>query len=114
MNEYVCPGDCCDNCVEDSYRLIGHLIKDIQLLSSEVVRLRYSLSWHLQKDAGEMVRCEIAGDLHGCYYGYPAYQRFVSECCGGDDPFEGEGFCSHLAKLSEGEVSDDEFRSLTF
>jgi len=106
--------DYCDSCVMDSFQLINHLIKDIQLLSSEVVRLRYSLSWFLPEYDGEMIRCEIVRDLHGSYYDYPAYQHFVSEHCDGHDPLESEGFCNHMAKLSNGEESSDEFRSLTF
>jgi len=114
MIEQRCHDVCCDNCVEDAYQVIDHLVKDILLLISEVVRLRYSLSWHLPEHVGETIRSEIASDLHGDYYNYPAYQRFVSEYCGGDDPLESKGFCNHLAKLSNGEKSTDEFRSLTF
>jgi hypothetical protein len=105
--------DYCEKCETGSFQLINHLIKEIQLLSSEVVRLRYSLSWFLPKHDGEMIRCEIVSDLHGSYYDYPAYQNFVSDYCDGDDPFESEVYCNHMAKLSNGEESD-EFRRLTF
>jgi len=114
MTEYRCHDDCCNNCVTDSFQLIDHLIRDIQLLSSEVVRLRYSLSWFLPKHTGEMIRCECRSDLHGAYYDYPAYQSFVSIYCDGHDPLESEAFCDHLARLSKGEKSTAEFRSLTF
>jgi len=55
-------------CGMDSFKLIDHLINDIQLLASEVVRLRYSLSWFLPKDVGETLRGEIICDLHSSYY----------------------------------------------
>jgi hypothetical protein len=109
-----CHDVCCDNCVEDSFELIDKLIKDIQLLASEVVRLRYSLSWFLPKHTGEMVRSESRSDLHGSYYGHRIYQDFISDYYDGVDPFENEMFCNHLDKLSKGEKSTDEFRSLTF
>ena len=110
MIEHGEAGDCYD---VDSFQLISNLIEDIQLLSSEVVRLRYLLSWHLSKEDGETIRGEIVGDLHGGYSDYSAYRHFVSEYCDGYDPLESERFCGHLAKLSKGERSD-EFRSLTF
>jgi len=67
MTEFDCCGDCCDKCIEDAYEFIEVLVKDIQLLASEVVRLRYLLSWHLPEHTGEMVRCEIRSDLRGNY-----------------------------------------------
>ena len=106
-------GDYCEKCEMDSFQLINHLINDIQLLSSEVVRLRYSLSWFLPKHEGEMIRCEIVSDLHGSYYDFPTYQHFVSDFCNGHDPLENEDYCNHMAKLSKGEESSDDYRSLT-
>jgi hypothetical protein len=114
MINWRCTEDCHDNGVSDSFQLIGHLVNDIQLLASEVVRLRYSLSWFLPKHTGEMVRGECCSDLHGSYYDYPAYQNFIAEYYDGDDPLESESFRKHMAKLSKGEISTDEFRSLTF
>ena len=114
MTEHNCHDICCDNCVEDSYELIDNLVKDIQLLASEVVRLRYSLSWHLPKHTGEMVRCEIFSDLHDTYYHFPIYEDFTAAYYDGDDPLQSKKFCNHLARLANGEKSTDEFRSLTF
>jgi hypothetical protein len=83
MTEHNCYDVCCNNCIEDAYELVDALVKDIQLLASEVVRLRYLLSWHLTEHTGEMVRCESRSDLHGNYYHYPTYQDYVSEYCDG-------------------------------
>ena len=103
----------CEDCEAESFRLIDHLVYDIQHLASEVVRLRYLLSWHLPKDVGETIRWEIVSDLHGSYYDYPTYQGFILRYFQGQDPFESERYCNHLMKLSKGEESS-EFRSLTF
>lgn len=113
MKNHEIVNDYCEKSDLDSLQLIDQLIKDIQLLSSEVVRLRYSLSYFVPKHDGEMIRCEILSDLHGSYYDYPAYRHFVSDYCDGYDPFDNEGYCAHMAKLSKGEDSSDEFRSLT-
>ena len=104
---------CCEECEIDSFRLIDHLVNDIQHLASEVVRLRYLLSWRLPGDVGETIRGEIVSDLHGSYYDYPTYRRFVSRYVQGEDPFESDRYCDHLRKLSKGDDSS-EFRSLTF
>ena len=109
----IADGFCGENCVMDSFRLVDRLVNDIQHLSSEVVRLRYLLSWHLPKHVGETIRLEAVRDLHGGYYEYPTYRHFVSDFCGGHDPLESAGYCNHLRKLSKGEESS-EFRSLTF
>jgi hypothetical protein len=113
MTENKCYDVCCDHCIEDAYELIEVLIRDIQLLASEVVRLRYLLSWHLPEHTGEMVRCESRSDLRGSYYHYPTYQDYVSKYCDGHDPFDCELYCNHMARLAKGEKSADEFRSLT-
>ena len=108
---------CCyydyEDCEAEAFRLIDHLVFDIQHLASEVVRLRFLLSWHLPKDVGETIRGEIVSDLHGSYYDYSAYQGFISRYFDGQDPFESDRLCNHMRKLSEGEESS-EFRSLTF
>jgi len=114
VNDFRCHDACCDNCVEDSYELIDRLINDIQLLASEVVRLRYSLSWFLPEHTGEIVRSESRSDLHDTYLHFPIYQNFMSKYYDGNDPLQCEKFCNHLARLAKGEKSTDEFRSLTF
>jgi len=114
MTDYEIRSDYgCEYCESESFRLIDNLVFDIQHLASEVVRLRYLLSWHLPKDVGETIRGEIVSDLHGSYYDYQAYQDFISRYFDGQDPFESDRFCDHLRKLSMGEEST-EFRSLTF
>jgi len=112
MNEYEMMDDC-NKCEQDSFMLAEQLINDIQHLASEVVRLRYLLSWHLPKHVGETIRDESLSNLHGSYYGYAAYMNFVSTYCRGNDPMESERFINHMIKLSKGEDSS-EFRSLTF
>ena len=113
MSSYEIGGDDCRKCEIDYFRLINHLICDIQHLASEVVRLRHLLSWHLPKDLGETIRGESLSDLYGSYYDYDAYSDFVSKFCEGNDPLESERYVEHLGKLSNGEESN-EFRSLTF
>jgi hypothetical protein len=109
----MCSDYICEDCEAESFRLVDHLVFDIQHLASEVVRLRYLLSWHLPNDIGRTIRGEIFSDLHGSYYDYTAYQGFISRYFQGQDPFEGDRYCNHLMKLSMGEESS-EFRSLTF
>ena len=111
-NDMRCYYDC-EDCEAGTFRLIDHLVSDIQHLASEVVRLRYMLSWHLAKDVGETIRGEIVSDLHGSYYDYPAYQGYLSRYFQGHDPFESDRYCNHLRMLSMGEESS-ELRSLTF
>ena len=114
MNDHEMRTDYyCEECEASSFHLIDHLVNDIQHLASEVVRLRYMLSWHLTGDVGETIRGEIVSDLNGSYYDYPTYQSFISRYYHGDDPFDSDRYCNHLKKLSEGENSA-EFRSLTF
>jgi hypothetical protein len=86
----------------DSDQLAARLVADIQRLQSKVVCLRYSLSWHLEKHAGEMLRVEILSDLHGAYDDLHAYRRFVSVCCGGHDPLDSGSHAGHLLELSKG------------
>ena len=114
MKNLDCYGVCCDRCVEDSYDLIDRLVRDIQLLVSEVVRLRYSLSWHLDEHTGEMIRLEIRSNLHSPYYDHPVYQNYISDYYGGDDPLQSRKFCKHMEKLAKGKKSTDEFPDLTF
>jgi len=111
-NEMLVDYDC-EDCEAESFRLVDQLVYDIQHLASEVVRLRYLLSWHIPDDVGRTIRGEIVSDLHGSYYDYPAYQSFISRYFDGQDPFESDRYCNHLEKLSNGEESS-EFRSLTF
>jgi len=114
MAENDCPGVCCNNCIVGSYMLIDSLVKDIQLLASEVVRLRYMISFHIPKHTGEMLRFDILSDLYCSYYDYPIYQNYMSSFYGGEDPLDSDKFCKHMLKLSKGEKSTDEFPSLTF
>jgi hypothetical protein len=113
MSGYEIGGDDCLKCESDYFMLIDHLVTDIQHLSSEVVRLRHLLSWHLPKHLGETIRGESLSDLHGSYYDYVAYSDFVSKYYEGDDPLESKRYVEHMTKLSNGEESN-EFRSLTF
>jgi len=113
MIEYGLPGDDCAKCEMDYFKLIDHLMNDIQHLASEVVRLRHLLSWHLPKHVGETIRGESLSDLHGSYFEYGAYANFVSRYCHGDDPLESESYIEHMRKLYKGEESTV-FRSLTF
>jgi len=114
MNDHEMKTDYyCEECEAGSFRLIDHLVFDIQHLASEVVRLRYLLSWRISSDVGETIRGEIVSDLHGSYYDYPTYQSFISRYYDGKDPFESDRYCDHMRKLSRGEDSS-EFRSLTF
>jgi len=110
FNEALC---CCAKHEEETNQLVNHLLGDIQLLASEVVLLRYAVSWSLPKHEGETVRGEILSDLYGSYYTYPAYQRFISVYYDGEDPMEDKAFIEHLIKLSKGEVSAA-LRQLTF
>jgi len=114
MNDYEMITDYyCEECEASSFRLIDHLVNDIQHLASEVVRLRYMLSWRFPGDVGKTIRSEIVSDLNGSYYDYPSYKSFISRYHHGEDPFESDRYCNHLKKLSEGKDSS-EFRSLTF
>jgi len=107
MVEQEMGGDYCIKCEVDFYQLIDYLIKDIQRLESEVVRLRFSLSWSLPKHYGEMLRYEVLSDLSSSYYDYPAYQQYISAYYDGHDPMESEGYTKHMIKLSRGELSFD-------
>jgi hypothetical protein len=113
MMDYDFPGDDCTHCEMDYFKLIDHLINDIQHLSSEVVRLRHLLSWHLPEHVGETIRGESLSDLHDSYFEHTAYTNFVSSYCSGNDPLESEGYIEHMMKLYKGEESAL-FRSLTF
>jgi len=110
----VCRNNiCCDQCEQNPYQLVHHLIYDIQLLSSEVVRLRFLLSRFLPDQDGETIRQDILSDLHSSYDDYQSYCCFVIAHCLGEDPLQEDSFVSHLMKLSRGEESL-EWRSLTF
>ena len=113
MIDHDFSGDCCVQCEMDNFKLIDHLINDIQHLASEVVRLRHLLSWHLPKHIGETIRGESLSDLHGSYYEYAAYTSFVATYCRGNDPLESASYIDHMRKLYKGEDSKL-FRSLTF
>jgi len=111
--ELNAPNGCCARCEGETHQLIDNLLGDIQLLASEVVLLRYAISWSLPKHEGETLRGEILSDLYGAYHGCPAYQRFVSAYYGGNDPMEDDAFIDHLIKLSKGKASSA-LRQLTF
>jgi len=113
MIDHDFPSDECVQCEAGYFKLIEHLINDIQHLASEVVRLRHLLSWHLPKHVGETIRGESLSDLHGSYFEHAAFASFVSTYCHGDDPFESESYIDHMRKLYKGEESTV-FRSLTF
>lgn len=107
MDDCRAADDYCDQCEMDSYILIDRLVKDIQRLEAKVVYLRYSLSRYLRKHEGEMLRCEILSDLSGSYYDQPAYQRFVSDYCGGLDPMDCDKYIVYLTNLSIGDAAAD-------
>ena len=97
----------CDKCEADFYQLIDLLIKDIQHLETKVVHLRHSLSMFLPEHEGKMLRCGIFSDLSGCHCEQPAYQRYVSAYCDGNDPMYSEDFNNHMLELAKGrEVAD--------
>ena len=113
MNGHEMKDVCCDECRLNTFMLVEHLIYDLQHLASEVVRLRHMLSLHLPKSLGETIRSESLSDLHGSYYDYAAYIKYVNEYCDGNDPMECDRYNNHMIKLSKGKESS-EFRSLTF
>ena len=113
MTEFKEAHDPCTRCEEETHQLLNQLIGDIQLLASEVVLLRYAISWTLSENEGKTLRDEILSDLYGSYYGHPAYQCFILAYYGGNDPMEDIVFNDHLKKLAKGEISEA-LRQLTF
>ena len=100
---HYCYGDCCDRCVEDFYALTELLIKDIHHLEAKIVYLRYTLSSHLPALDGEMLRSDIFSDLSGCYWGHPAYQKYMDEYNYGQDPMNDAGQTRLMRRISRGE-----------
>jgi hypothetical protein len=89
----------------DFYDLINKLVNDIQHLESKVVYLRHSLSGYLPEHDGKMLKYEIFSDLVGSYCEQPAYQKYISECHGGNDPMDSDMYNDLLKRLSRGEDS---------
>jgi len=113
MIEFYPTDEYCAACELDSFNLIEHLVFDIQHLSSEVVRLRYMLSQYLPKEEGDTIKSEIFSDLHGSYYDYPAFKKYILICCNDIDPMNSKAFETHMKKISMGKKSSA-IRSLTF
>jgi hypothetical protein len=93
----------CEKCEYGFYQIIDLLIKDIQKLELKVVRLRYLLSGFFQEHDGKMLKCELFSDLSGGYYEQPAYEKYISNYCDGQDPMDSADFVKHLMKVSRGE-----------
>ena len=89
--------------IADYFRLIEALIADIQHLESEVVRTRYELSRHLSEKERNLLRSDILSNLGGRYAGNPAYDAFVQEWCGGNDPMDSDEWVEHIWRLAHGE-----------
>jgi len=92
----------CDLCAMDFYDLIEKLISDIQLLEPKTVYLRYLLSKHLPQWDGEMLRSDIFNDLAGRYWDLPAYKKYMSDYCGGIDPFDLDEYNDLMWCISRG------------
>ena len=104
--EWYDDGDYCGKCEMGYYEIIDHLINDIKHLEAKVVYLRYTLSsGFLPKHFREMLRYDIFDDLSNVYWDDPAYQRYVSEYCGGHDPMEDKSYFALLERLSTGAES---------
>jgi bacterioferritin (cytochrome b1) len=71
------------------------------------------LSRYLPKEEGNTIRTEMFSDLHGSYYDYPTYKKYISTCCNDIDPMNSDAFVKHMQKISKGKKSL-EIRSLTF
>ena len=105
MTDYEWDDGYCNKCEMDFYNLIDKLVKDIQHLESKVVCLRHSLSVYLPEHEGKMLKYEIFSGLAGSYWEQPTYQKYMSECCGGNDPMDSETYNDLLKRLSRGEES---------
>ena len=92
--------------ISDVFRLIESLITDIQHLESEVVRTRYELSRHLTEKERNLLRSDILSNLGGRYASDPAYDAFVQEWCGGNDPMDSDEWVEHIWRLAHGEESE--------
>jgi hypothetical protein len=94
----------CDGCKYAFHQLVDRIVKDIQRLEADIVYLRYTLIPFLSKHNGQMLKFEIFSDLAGRYDDHPAYQQYVAEYCGGQDPMDSYAFNQHIQKISKGKA----------
>lgn len=86
----------------DFCQLIDYLIKDIQHLESEIVRIRYTLSRHLEAPDGEFMRSDILSGLAGRYHNHPAYQPYIQLYYNNQDPMQSDEWVNHIWNLAHG------------
>ena len=99
MQEYDLICERC-NVLGEFFPLIETLIKDVKHLEAETVKARYELSCYVQKSHGEFLRADILSDLRSNYGDNRAYQAYLEQFCGGQDPFESVGWVKHIMKLA--------------
>ena len=106
MNSHELPNAISSVSILDFFRLIEALISDIQHLESEVVCTRYELSRYLPEKERNLLRSDILSNLGGRYASDPAYDAFVQEWCGGNDPMDSDEWVEHICRLAHGDGSE--------
>ena len=81
-------------------QLVDSLVKDIQQLELEAIRLRYELSKRLPAYAGMMLKADIYSALAGRYEWQEAYAKYVSLYCNGMDPLDNETYSSKMREMA--------------
>jgi hypothetical protein len=102
MTDFYCYGDCCDNCIEESYELIDSLVKDIKHLESKVVYLRYMLSKHLSEHDGKMLMSDIFSALSAPHWDKPVYQEYMKIYHDGSNPLDNGDLSKYLKSMKQG------------
>ena len=99
-----CGKEYCESCEMEYFQLIEALILNIMHLESKVVYLRFSLSNYLPLHRAKLMRSDIFSDLSANHIDRPAYHRYVSIYCDGNDPMDDNNHCKLLMELSKGET----------
>ena len=92
----------CERCdvLGEFFPLIEALIEDVKHLEAETVKARYELSCYVQNSHREFLRADILSDLRSDYRDNRAYQAYIEQFCGGQDPFESTRWVKHMMKLA--------------
>ena len=103
--EAMHDGSICGDCpgMYEFISLIDCLVKDIQHLESETVRIRYELSRYLPHPYSADLLGDIVSDLAGRYSDDPAYQVYMKLMYDNRDPMESDEWASQIHRLAHGE-----------
>ena len=96
-----------DKCevIDQFFLLVDSLVKDIQHLEAECVRIRYRLSTYLDSPKNEFLQLDILSSLGRRYRDQPAYELLMIVMYGDGDPMEFREWTDEILAMAKGNDS---------